>query len=783
MTPAPTRRPPRLEPLEDRLLPSALVPLAAADLNAQSAHLIGLDHFRADPRFSGIDGRGFNVVVIDTGVQANHPFLRGAVKYQWDFLNNDAVGEDTSGHGTHVASIIASRSATYPGVAPGAGIIDLRVLDGKGNGSFDEVALALQWVMAHAADYHVACVNLSFGDGTENDRGSKLYGVDDELAALAAANIPVIAAAGNDYGPDAPQGLSYPGADPSTIPVGVVWGGDAGGPFAWDGGATDNTTGPDRIVSFSEREAGSGELFAPGMLITAAAPGGGVATLSGTSMSTAVVSGVVTLAEQLAWVRLGRTLTLSEVRSLLSSTGDVIRDGDDENDNVPHTGAAFRRIDVPALADAIFRLPGGNAAPTLSGDGRLTAIPEDAPNPAGDNVFAVLGTTFHDFDPGARRGIAVIGLGGSGQGRWQYSLDGGHSWLDFGAVSQSAARLLRDTDKVRFVPAAYFTGTVTMSYLAWDQTSGSPGGVADLSAAGATGGRMAFSAAPASARLTVTAVNHAPVLTGPGRLSPVFANDANPPGDRVLDMVAGTVQDPDAGARAGAAVLGATGNGRWQFSRDGGQTWADLGAPSFAAARLLADLDRVRFVPAAGWTGQARLTYRAWDMTAGTAGAVLDLSSWALVGGKTAFSKEIGQAALTVGFFPQPQARTAAATAAPTLGSLLAQAGRPAGDAAGVAVVSAAGEGRWLYSLDGGGSWRDLGPVYHGRARLLPLAASLRFVPAGRGGKVGRLGYRLWDGRGVAGGTADLAGHGAAGGDTGFGGRVESVTWPPAAGN
>src|SRR5437773_793153 len=114
----PRRTPgPHLEALEDRLLPSAAVPLpaAAADQNAQAAHLIGLDRFRADPRFAGIDGRGFNVVVIDTGVQANHPFLAGAVKYHWDFLNNDAVAEDTDGHGTHVASLIASRSATYPG--------------------------------------------------------------------------------------------------------------------------------------------------------------------------------------------------------------------------------------------------------------------------------------------------------------------------------------------------------------------------------------------------------------------------------------------------------------------------------------------------------------------------------------------------------------------------------------------------------------------------------------------------------------------------------------------
>src|SRR5262245_64457562 len=97
------------------------------------------------------------------------------------------------------------------------------------------------------------------------------------------------------------------------------------------------------------------------------------------------------------------------------------------------------------------------------------------------------------------------------------------------------------------------------------------------------------------------------------------------------------------------ALIGSSGQGRWQFSRDNGLTWADLGAVSFARARLLTGSDRLRFLPAAGWKGPASLTYRAWDQTTGTPGAVIDLSMWSLTGGANAYSKEIASAVTLVG--------------------------------------------------------------------------------------------------------------------------------------
>jgi hypothetical protein len=136
------------------------------------------------------------------------------------------------------------------------------------------------------------------------------------------------------------------------------------------------------------------------------------------------------------------------------------------------------------------------------------------------------------------------------------------------------------------------------------------------------------------------------VILDPGKLSPVSAGASNPSGDSVSAILGGSASDPDSGTNLGLALIGVSGLGTWQYSRDGGKTWGNLGVVSFARARLLIGSDRLRFLPAAGWTGSASITYRAWDQTTGTPGSVIDLTSWSLVGSNTAYSKEIGTAAL-----------------------------------------------------------------------------------------------------------------------------------------
>jgi hypothetical protein len=140
----------------------------------------------------------------------------------------------------------------------------------------------------------------------------------------------------------------------------------------------------------------------------------------------------------------------------------------------------------------------------------LTPVLSNATNPAGDTVAAVFGAFYNVDVSGAKAGIAVTGLTGSTGGVWQYSLDGGTTWTAFGAVSAGSARLLSGSDRIRFVPAGGFAGTVTLTAYAWDGTSGSDGGTAILNGRGKTGGGTAFSATT----LTATClVNTAPVLS------------------------------------------------------------------------------------------------------------------------------------------------------------------------------------------------------------------------------------------------------------------------------
>ena len=130
-------------------------------------------------------------------------------------------------------------------------------------------------------------------------------------------------------------------------------------------------------------------------------------------------------------------------------------------------------------------------------------------------MASFVGSAISDPDPGARVGIALVDLGDSSSGSWQFSVDAGDSWDDVGAVSSNSARLLRDIDWLRFVPSPDFNGIAMVTFHAWDQMSGSASGLADV--ATGTGGTTAFSTASDTASITVTPVNDAPVLTDPGR--------------------------------------------------------------------------------------------------------------------------------------------------------------------------------------------------------------------------------------------------------------------------
>jgi hypothetical protein len=97
--------------------------------------------------------------------------------------------------------------------------------------------------------------------------------------------------------------------------------------------------------------------------------------------------------------------------------------------------------------------------------------------------------------PGIVEGIAVVGLTGSQYGTWQFSLNDGRTWGAFGEAYHGRARLLRDIDRVRFVPRTRGPGRATLTFRVWNRTQGRAGDTTNLAGAKATGGVTPFGAA------------------------------------------------------------------------------------------------------------------------------------------------------------------------------------------------------------------------------------------------------------------------------------------------
>jgi hypothetical protein len=450
---------------------------ASTSIDGLAESDIKLDGFRADPRFSGIDGHGIAAVVIDTGADLDHPFfgpdadgngIADRIIYQHDFADADNDASDRAGHGSVISSIIGSEDATYSGVAPGVDLIVLKVFGDNGQGSFGNLEQALQWSVANAVAYHIGVVNLSLGDGGNWSEAVSRYGIGDELAALAAENVLVVAAAGNNfYQFGSAQGLAYPAADPSVFAVGAVWSGDFGGPWHFSSGAIDFTTGVDRIASFSQRDATRTDIFAPGARVTGAGPDGGTLTMQGTSQAAAYLSGTAVLAQQLALQYLGRRLTATEFATLLKQSSDLIVDGDDENDNVTNTGFAFRRVDMLALAESILSLgssTGDNGTPLIAA-------------PATHSVTLGAGQVSTGINFGNHRLMPPVAADDA------FTVDEDHSVVidvlgndrDDGIVDPTTVRMIAEpaygtasiestTGKILYAPAQDFFGTDSFRY-------------------------------------------------------------------------------------------------------------------------------------------------------------------------------------------------------------------------------------------------------------------------------------------------------------------------------
>jgi subtilisin family serine protease len=393
----------------------------AALLSSHLGEATQLGAFRADARFAGIDGRGTAIVIIDTGIDLDHqafgPDADGdgvadRIVFHYDFAGSgDDDASDPNGHGTHVAGIAAGQGA-YAGVAPGAELIVLKVLDETGQGRSQDLREAVDWVVQNVDRYNIVAVNLSLGFGDFHTEATTGF-LTTPLKALTDNGVVVVAAAGNGYARNPVEGVSYPSSDPWAMSVGAVFG--ANGSLTTPAAQTGQV---DDIAAFSQRDDTESDTFAPGVQINSAWLNDGYRALSGTSMATPQVSGMVALAQQLALERLGRRLEASELRALIDATGDEIVDDASQGDGaLPNTGQSFGRINMLALAEAVLEAPVPRSQTVTVREGETTTevdfgfVPLQSPEgQSGDDL--IVGTRWAERIVGAAGSDRLIGGAG-----------------------------------------------------------------------------------------------------------------------------------------------------------------------------------------------------------------------------------------------------------------------------------------------------------------------------------------------------------------------------------
>jgi serine protease AprX len=238
------------------------------------------------------------IAIVDSGVDGGRAADFGArvVKSVNIAAVADNAPADENGHGTFVAAVAAGAAPEYPGAAPGANIVSLRVFDAEGKAQTSDVIAAADWLLSHGAEYGVRVANFSLHSARANS--FRFDPLDKAVERLWFSGITVVAASGN-FGDGGRMQMAYaPGNDPFVITVGAA--------------DTMNTTTPadDTIAPWSAYGRtldgfAKPELVAPGRSLVAAVPpashlaktradrivSDGYMRLSGTSFAAPIVAG------------------------------------------------------------------------------------------------------------------------------------------------------------------------------------------------------------------------------------------------------------------------------------------------------------------------------------------------------------------------------------------------------------------------------------------------------------------------------------------------------------
>ncbi len=341
-----------------------------------------------------VDGEGMTAAILDTGIAQNHPDFdyggRVIIGKNFTSTGGQENTSDDSGHGTHVAGIIAARRQPgMRGIAPYANVVPLKVISGVNNLSYDsDVLNALNWVLDYNKkhlDSPISVVNMSFellnnnfcwnpvGDCIMPDQKTlKLF--QSVIQQLRNSDVAVVAAAGNGYGITSnitercftQHGMAFPAIIPEVISVASVYDADLPG-YQYDCGAEATK----RMMKFptpysrrlSDSQGRGTDFFAPGSVVKSSGldkSNGYSQSLDGSSQAAPAVSGVILLIQQYWKKKTGKLPKIDQVETWLHHGAMKIIDvqSSPSLDNVIHTGADFHLVNaLNALNQASSDLP------------------------------------------------------------------------------------------------------------------------------------------------------------------------------------------------------------------------------------------------------------------------------------------------------------------------------------------------------------------------------------------------------------------------------------------
>ena len=339
-----------------------------------------------------VDGSGLGVAIVSSGINIRHKsFAEGKILAARNFSGSQENEDvrDESGEGSGLAATVAGLplSNFRGGIAPGAGIVAVKVFGANGEGAtFEQINHALQWLKANRRIQGrvISVILLGFGTGDNFKDPTTAIGAQEPFREMATIirelrreRIAVVASAGSSYAEFAPaQGMAFPAICPETVSAGAVYDRDIPREgkeslFPLPNGRAIFSARAGLCVGFSQRLGGGPnggnlfrtDIFAPGFLITSAAgsaasdPEGGLAVQSGTDQAAAHVAGVILLLQQ-QFRELTRnfptgTDNLPEVSWIEEALGkggvefvDRNDDGGGPIDDVPPTGEKFVRLDA-----------------------------------------------------------------------------------------------------------------------------------------------------------------------------------------------------------------------------------------------------------------------------------------------------------------------------------------------------------------------------------------------------------------------------------------------------